>query len=172
MTEKPEPALTPTQLLALAERLEREAEALTARAKRIREAVETIERLGDLAPASHTALRPAFPGPLHGAPPPRNSLLPSRPQSDTNSPMSASAIAKQIEPATRTRGRDITSDGPVAVVAKKLGLSIKDLAAKVGAKYETARKWNTRGTVPDDIRDAFDRLVASSTAKRPGKSSR
>lgn len=140
--------MTPADMRKEADRLDAEIDRLRARADQLRQTADVVERLSGMEP------------------------LTSGPQSATNSPMGASAIASQVEPASRTPGRDITSDGPVAVVAKRLGLSIKDLSAKVGAKYETARKWNTRGTVPDDIREAFDRLLASAPAKRPGKSSR
>jgi hypothetical protein len=46
--------MTPSELLALADRLEKEAHAQLERAKRIRDAVATIERLGEMEPLTST----------------------------------------------------------------------------------------------------------------------
>lgn len=127
-------------------------QAMTARARQLRAVADQIERL-----------QRAVSG---GA---EESDLLSPAQYGTNGSMHASAIST----APRIRGRDITNEGPLADAAKKLGLSIKQIAAKIGASYNTARKWSVAGKVPIDVQQKLDRLVKdASKVKTPGRSAK
>lgn len=85
--------------------------------------------------------------------------------------MHASTLSKKSDPAVRARGRDITSTSPIGAAATKLGMTLKDLGAKLGYSYNTVRKWSSKGSVPLDVQQAIDALLAGAT-KRPGKSAK
>jgi uncharacterized protein YjcR len=61
-------------------------------------------------------------------------------------------------PKPRRPGAPIRSSGPVAVAAKRLGLSMADIAARLGVNPATVRSWDSRGRVPADMVDALAAL--------------
>jgi DNA-binding transcriptional regulator YiaG len=51
----------------------------------------------------------------------------------------------------RRRGKPLTSAGPVAVVARKLGITVREIASRLGVSWSTVRSWDARGAVPGDV---------------------
>lgn len=143
--------MSPEQMDAEADSLEAAATAYLARAKQLREAARLIRALQS-EPAETNALSRLT-------------------QYGTNVPMQVSTNSK-VAPAPRIRGREITSSGPIAEAADRLGISIKDLAKKIGASYDTARKWSAKGSVPVDVQQQLDRLIADSAGGRRPKASK
>lgn len=67
-------------------------------------------------------------------------------------------------------GKPLKSKGPIAKIAKRLGLTMTELAAKVGADHWNLRNWNKRKSVPVEIQKRLDALVEA--ADRAGKRAR
>lgn len=152
MADQPK-LLSPDEMDAEADSLEKTASAYIARAKQLRAAAAMIRAI-----QSEPVVSPSSD---------KGSLL-SQAQYGTKRPVQASAIEKPaLKP--RIRGRDVTSKGPMADAAKRLGMSIKDIAERLGVSYDTARKWSAKGSVPPDIRDRLDKLIpeASPAGRRP-----
>jgi len=137
--------MTPRELLALADRLEKEAHAQLARAKRIRDAVATIERLGEMETLTPEGQYATF----------------------------ATMATANVAPAVLHRGAPLESDGPIATAARQLGIHSADVARLLGVNPGTARNWDKRGRVPnDDLRAKLASLVAAKGKKspKPGRS--
>jgi len=124
--------MTPNQLRALADRFEREAAALTARAKQLRGAADTIEAIRAMGP------------------------LTSDVSYATDNSMS-SAIA--IGP---SRGPAPDKDGPATKVMTELGFAnLAELAKALGERHGTVRSWNLRAEkdgLPERVRPAVQKL--------------
>lgn len=79
--------------------------------------------------------------------PPDSSSLTSEELSVRNESMSSvNLTAGPILPL----GRTLESDGPFAVVAKKLKVSVTAVAKAVGVSPATAHVWNNRGKIPNE----------------------
>lgn len=63
-------------------------------------------------------------------------------------------------------GKPLKSKGPIAKHARRLGLTMTELAEKVGADHWNLRNWDKRDSVPEEIRK---RLEAIPTPAKPGK---
>ncbi len=73
--------------------------------------------------------------------------------------------AQIADSSARQRGAPLKSDGPVARVAKILGVSGADVAWLLKVNYQTSRAWDLEGRrVPDDVAPRLDALVASPKA--------
>lgn len=156
---------TPADLRAEAARLESEAAALRTRAKKLRKfaaALEVAERElagGGLGVEPHTALRPAFPGPLHGTPPFPKSGLHSQAHSATIDSMDSSTIDSATP--KRTRGVPLKSKGPAAKVARLLGISLAEVARRVKENPFSMRTWDQRDQLPPEVKAKLADLVAA-----------
>lgn len=64
----------------------------------------------------------------------------------------------------RKTGRPL-GDGPVAVEAKRLGMSMDGVARAIGFSRNTVKTWNARGKIPPDAQAKIDAL-------KPAKSRR
>jgi len=68
---------------------------------------------------------------------------------------------EQATPGKKRRGRPLTSDGPVARAARVAGVSMLELARRLGVEYARVKQWDSRGKVPSDFRDALARASKS-----------
>ncbi len=65
----------------------------------------------------------------------------------------------------RPRGAPLKSKGPVARVARILGVSGAAVARLIGVNYQTSRAWDGEDRrVPDDIAPKLEALIASPKA--------
>ncbi len=64
------------------------------------------------------------------------------------------------------RGAPLESDGPVATMARRLGISSAEVARKLGVNPGTARNWDKRGKVPNEM------MRAKLAALAPSKSTK
>jgi DNA-binding transcriptional regulator YiaG len=80
-----------------------------------------------------------------------STLTPKEPYA-TISGMSTSFVA---EP--RKLGRPL-STGPVAKIAKRLGMSMVELAEAIGVNWNTLKTWNARKKIPADAQAKLDAL--------------
>jgi len=134
--------MTPNQLRALADRFEREAAALTARAKQLRGAADTIEAIRAMPVESAT-----------------NPLI-ARNEYGTIDSMSSTEI---VAPVKKRRGPP--SEGPMTDLARELGYaSMAELATALKEKDSNVRAWNHRG-VPEAAKSKIERLRAKRTKR-------
>jgi len=60
----------------------------------------------------------------------------------------------------RVRGQRIHRPGPIRDATGKLGVTIRALAKRIGVKYDTARRWSSKGRVPPDVQQQLDQLTS------------
>ena len=125
--------MTPESLRAEAEALETQAESLQKEAARRRSLAAQIEQL-------------------------TSGLSPS-PDSVTIGTMPEGQTYRLVKKGLH-RGPALKSRGPAAIVAKRLGLSLRGLAEKIGVPYETLKKQDARRSVPEEVQKKLDRLTA------------
>jgi DNA-binding transcriptional regulator YiaG len=121
------------------ESLRAEADALDAEIERLREEATDLRRLADRMEER------------------AGEALSSGVKSVTNETMNATGIVSAG--AKRRPGVKPKAKGPVGSVAAALGLSVVDLAKKIGESYASMRTWNVRGRVPDDVAKKLADLV-------------
>ena len=127
--------VTPESLRAEAEALDAEAERLRGEAQKRRALAGQIEQL-------------------------ENPPLQSPADNAYNAEMSQAPMSAPLP--ARPRGAPLKSKGPVARVAKILGVSGADVAWLLNAKYQTAMSWDGKDRqVPEDIAPKLEALVAS-----------
>lgn len=141
---------TPESLRAEAEQLEKRAKGLRLQAEALeaRDAFHaTVAAIAEKAGESSAAILRELQRGQHG----HQSVTPI---GDMN----------QLESDSKKRpGRKLRSRGPVARVARETGLSMAEIARRVGAKYDAVKKWDKRG-VPEEHVEAL-RLVAAEARK-------
>lgn len=88
--------------------------------------------------------------------------------------MESSAI--NAETMRRRPGVRLQSKGPIAKVARALGISIAEVARRLKISDTTVRSWDARNSVPDDQKAALARLLeehqtaqAVQTKKKTGR---
>lgn len=114
-----------------------------AEAKRIRDAADTIERIESI---------PALTREL---------------SSDTFDAMSTSSVSP---PSDFRRGAPLTSQGPVATVARQLGVTSAEVARMLGVNPAVARNWDARGKIPNAaMRDKLASIASKPAPKRHGR---
>ena len=75
--------------------------------------------------------------------------LPREADSVTNETMTASGIVS--EPRKRRPGVKATPKGTVGRAVTILGITIRELAKRLGEEYESVRTWKARGRLPADV---------------------
>jgi hypothetical protein len=129
---KPPEHLSPKQMRELADRLEREAHAQLARAKQLRGAAETIERLREMRPLETSGL------PLDAD------------DATIRQPMQA----QKTHPEEKRRPGRKFSGGPFAVASKNSGKSMTEIAKDIDEPLGTVKAWNAlHRNPPDGIRE-------------------
>jgi len=123
---------------ALADRLEREAQAQLARARQLRGAADTIEA-------------------LRAMPPLETSGLQDRVDTVTVEDMNSTQIDSAAK--GRRRGVKLESKGPVARIARKLDISLAEVARRIKVNEHSLRTWDQRRSVPDDVQAKLDALL-------------
>jgi len=125
-------AMTPASMRALADRLEREAQAQLARAKQLRGAADTIEALRKMQPLT------------------------------TDNGYVTVAPMPSTETATKHPGPVANEGAASRVAAELGYASLSDLADALKESYPTVRAWNLKGRgIPDRVQPAIDRLRRS-----------
>lgn len=84
-----------------------------------------------------------------------------RPANNVAPAWHAEAIAAGWQPPKRDRRGRPLGPGPVAKLVGATGISMADIASKVGVNYETVKKWNSRGRVPSIYAEAIKAAVQS-----------
>jgi len=131
--------VTPESLRAEADALDAEAERLRREAQKRRALAGQIEQLGET-----------------------ETPLPQSASYATIETM-ATAAATNPSPLTFRRGAPLESDGPIATVAKKLGVPAAEIARRLNVNPITARNWDKRGKIPHlAIREALAKIAAGS----------
>lgn len=74
--------------------------------------------------------------------------------------------AMTIDTHKRRGGAQLDIDLPFSRVAKRLGLSLKELAGELKEDYVNVRNWNSRKRMPDDVRAKLDGLATRPAAKK------
>lgn len=59
----------------------------------------------------------------------------------------------------KRRGQPLLSKGPIATAARRLGLSVLELSAKIGENYGSMRKWDQRKRVPERVEKKITALI-------------
>jgi hypothetical protein len=137
--------MTSTEMRTEAAELERVAKSYLERAKQLREVAALVDGLAKHPVIDpHTVSRPAFPGPLHDAPPDsKKGRLPSNVQYDTLDAMNTS----EIDTRRAIAGRKFTTKHPLTAKAKAMKTPIKDVAEQLSKKLKrtiprtTVRSW-------------------------------
>ncbi len=91
----------------------------------------------------------------------RRFLESTLPQPTEYATIATMATNTAAPPENRRRGARLTSKGPVATVARALHISVAEVAKRIGENYGTARNWDKRGRVPDDVRAKLAALLES-----------
>lgn len=81
----------------------------------------------------------------------KSPLTPKEPYA-TIPPMSTTFVS-----IPRKTGRPL-GDGPVAIEAKRLGMSMDGVARAIGFSRNTVKTWNARGKIPPDAQAKIDAL--------------
>jgi len=81
--------------------------------------------------------------------------LTSRPKRVSNESVESTTIGRK-----RKLGPAITSTGPYATVAVALGVSLGEVARRLGEKDRTVRTWDARRQIPADVRPKLEALQA------------
>lgn len=120
----------------LADRLERQAQAQLARAKQLRGAADTIEAIRAMG---------------------QTSVLHDGVDTGTVEGMNSTQIDSAAK--GRRRGVKLESKGPVARIARKLDISLAEIARRIKVNEHSLRTWDQRRSVPDDVQAKLDALL-------------
>ena len=150
MTEKPPALRTPDEPTERAARLEAEADATEAEARKMRQDADNLDAMAAALRVRARQLRGED-----------DSGLARRNEYDTIAIMSSTEI---VAPPKKRRGPP--SEGPMTDLAKELGFaSMRELAAALKEKDSNVRAWNHRGA-PEAAKAKIEKLREKRTKKR------